>query len=298
MAGRSRKLGVGLVGGIAALSLLAACGGGGGDDAEALPLDEQVGFDGDAVYERRAKVENIVRECMQAQGFEYTPVDPRAEEAALTGTRGLSKDEFEEQYGYGITTLYEERLQLAASSPNAAYRSSLSEADRDAYDRALNGGDPTATFEVALDTGEFSILGGCLREATEKVFGGAELLSTLETELAEVEERATNDGRMIAAIEKWAACMRDRGYDYEFPEQIDVVLQERLEVIVGPPDARDPDYDRAALQALQQEEVATVRADLACEEKHIEEVEDKVLAEYEREFREQHADLLSRVPPP
>ena len=39
-------------------------------------------------------------------------------------------------------------------------------------------------------------------------------------------------------------------------------------------------------------------ADIECEEEHIEAVEERVLAEYEREFREQHADELSRVSKP
>jgi hypothetical protein len=288
----------GVLAAVVALGLLAACGGGGDDEAEAQSLDEQVGLDGNAVFERQAKAENLIQQCMARQGFEYVPVDPREQEAALTGARGLSKDDFEEQYGYGITTLYEQRLEQAASNPNTRIRNTLTESERIAYDRTLNGGDPTATFAVALDTGDFSHLGGCLREATEQVFGGADILATLETELAEVEERALNDPRMVEAIDEWSACMSDAGYDFEFPEDVDRVLQQQLEEIVGPPEARNPDFDREALLALQSEEVAMVRADIKCEEQHIADVEDKVLAEYEAEFREQHADFLNRVPPP
>ena len=88
----------------------------------------------------------------------------------------MSKDDFEKQYGYGITTLYEQRHKLAVAGPNKAIRDSLSEADRKAYDQSLYGDDPTATFVDALDTGDYSRLGGCIKTATDKVFGGADVL--------------------------------------------------------------------------------------------------------------------------
>ena len=51
-------------------------------------------------------METDVAACMKAQGFEYTPVDPVAARAALTGKSNLSDEEFQQQFGYGIATLY------------------------------------------------------------------------------------------------------------------------------------------------------------------------------------------------
>ena len=101
---------------------------------------------------------------------------------------------------------------------------------------------------------------------------------------------------MVDAIDAWACCMRDAGYSLTDPDEVDVVLQTRLEEIVGPPDAPNADFDRAALLALQREEVAMVTTDIACEEQHIAAVEEKVRVEYERAFRERNADLLAKVP--
>lgn len=76
---------------------------------------------------------------MRAQGFEYTPVDPFARQQAVTGkARGN-----------------------AQSDPNDRIRKALTGADRAAYDRALWGENPGVTFAEALDTGDFSELGGC-----------------------------------------------------------------------------------------------------------------------------------------
>jgi hypothetical protein len=291
---------------VVALGLLAACGGDGGGDEEAnVTVDQQVGLEGDAILERQTKAENLIAGCMKAQGFEYTPVNAVEQRAELVGSRNLSEEEFNRQFGYGITTLFEKRLQQKANGPNQAYRNSLSESQRAIYDRALFGDDPTATFDVALDTGDFSRLGGCTKQAAEQVFGGAQLVETLTAKLDELDERILSDSRMTKAVDKWSECMSDKGYDVAAQDDVDVVLENKLEAIVGPVETvtapapgAQPTWDQEALKALQREEVEMVQADLECEEEHIAGVEEKVRAEYEREFREQNAGLLQQVPKP
>jgi hypothetical protein len=285
------------------LLVLAACGGG-GEAAEAIGLDEEVGLDGDGLVERQKQAENLIRDCMKAQGFDYVPVDPVAQQAALVGRSGMSTEDFEKQFGYGITTLYEQRLGQTALGPNKEIRDRLGEADRAAYDRALYGDDPTATLAVALEHGDFTRLGGCVKVAADKVFGGTALVQTLQTKLDEVDEKIVADARMVKAIAKWSQCMREAGFSgLSEPDEVDAVLEKKLEDIVGPPEERkapapgqEPDYDRAALDALQREEVAMVAADLACEKKGLVEVEEEVEAQYFAEFREENADLMGRVP--
>jgi hypothetical protein len=238
---------------------------------------------------------------MKEQGFDYVPVDPNAQQAALTGAQGMSEADFEKQYGYGITTLYEQRRQLAIAGPNKTIRDSLSEPDRKAYDKALHGDDPTATFYDAVDTGDFTRLGGCLKTATEQVFGGADVLTSLSAKLDELDEKIRADARMVKAVKDWSACMREAGFDgLEEQEEVDEVLAQKLEAIVGSPEeiaetGGSSKYDKAALTALQQEEVAMVAADIKCEEEHVEDVEEEVTAEYEADFREQNTALLSKV---
>ena len=308
MGGRSRR---GLVAvGLASLLVgLAGCGDDGGtakqDAAEKeQSLEEQIGLDDErGIGLKQAAAENLIRDCMKAQGFDYVPQDPAAQEAALLGGQPMSKEDFEKQYGYGITTLYEQRRKLAVAGPNKAYRDALSEADRKAYDKALHGDDPTATFFDALDSGDFSRLGGCLKTATDQVFGGADVLQTLSAKLDELDQKMRADARMVAAVKEWTACMREAGFDgLEEQEEVDAVLKEKLEAIVGSPGdlakagGTEADYDKAALAALQKEEVAIVKADIECEEEHVADVEENVTAEFEETFRHENSGLLEKVP--
>lgn len=287
----------------AAMLLFAACGGSSGGSGSSV--EDELGFNSAGLLERQVVVENLLRDCMRAQGFEYVPVDPAAQRTALTGTANLTEEEFERQYGYGLTTLYERRVSQSAAGPNVATRNSLSPAQRTAYDRALFGANIGVTFDVAADQGEYGQLGGCTKEATEQSFGGPELLRTMASKLDELDARILADPLMVKAVTQWRDCMRVDGYELADPDQVDVVLKRRLEQIVGPPDravvpgtAATAPYDKGALLALQREEVAMVAADIACERRHISPVEDKVREQYERTFREQNASLLARVPRP
>jgi hypothetical protein len=281
---------------VAVLVPLSACGGG-SSSSELPPVEEQLGLEQDGILQREGKAENLIRDCMKAQGFDYVPMDPVAEQARLTGQSGMSEEDFNKQYGYGITTLYDKRVALPPG-PNEAIRDALSDTDKQAYDRALYGDDPNATFFDAVDSGDFSHLGGCTKQATEQVFGGLQVFQTLQDKLDQLDEQILADPRMVAAVSKWSACMHQAGYDLAAQDDVDAVLRAKLQAIVGPPDNPNPDYDHAALAALQRDEVSMVTADLSCEKKDITKVEEKVRAEYEATFREQNADLMKQVPPP
>ena len=273
--------------------LASACGGG----STKAKVEDELGLDPEGIIARQIKIENAIRDCMKSQGFEYVPVDPVAQRPGLTGQNGFSEDEFEKAYGYGITTLFEQRRNIPAD-PNTAIRNGLSAADQTAYTRALSGEFADATFAVAADTGDYSRLGGCTRQATESVFGGAEVLQNLTAKLDELDQRIVSDPRMQKATAKWSDCMRTTGYDLPEPDQVDAVLQKRLDAIVGPANDRKADYDKAALATLQHDEVVTVAADKDCERKYIQKVEDGVRTEYEVTFREQNAGLLNKVVKP
>jgi hypothetical protein len=273
------------------------------DEPVGAIVEDVLGFTTEGMLARQARAEVLVRDCMKAQGFEYVPIDPAAQRAELLGAAGVTEEDFERQFGYGITTLYEQRrAQKKKLGPNEAIRARLNEAERAAYDRALYGDHPDATFDKVLDTGDFTQLGGCTREAADKVFGGAETVQTLQKKLDELDEAILADARMVEAVKQWSNCMREAGYPgLSEQDEVDTVLQKKLEAIVGPPDQggdTEPTYDKAALAALQREEVAMVRADIACERQHITAVEEKVRAEYERDFREKNADLMAKVPRP
>jgi hypothetical protein len=239
---------------------------------------------------------------MKAQGFDYTPVDPFAQQQALTGKARLTDEEFIEQFGYGISTLFGRAG--AQSDPNERIRRSLPSADRAAYDRALWGDNPGATFAEAVDSGHFAQLGGCTKEASEAIFGGGAVLAALVQKLDDLDGRILEDQRMERAEEKWSECMLEKGYRYADPGDVDGAIEERFGSIVGsgvrpgtsppPPGAS---YDRAALAELQHDEVKVANADLACEQREITPVELVVRPQYEKAFRQENNRLLVRVRP-
>ena len=295
--------------GLACLPLLAGCGG--SNDRAATPpqnaatggtVEDQLGFTRKGVAAASAKVENAIAACMKADGFDYIPTDPVAQQAALTGRANMSDEEYEKQFGYGITTLYGRGT--AQTDPNATIRSQLAEADRAAYDRALSGGKPEQTFALAVDTGEFTELGGCTKRATDTAFGGTQLLQTLQRKLDELDDSIVADQRMVRAIEAWRGCVKAAtGEQYEDAEAIEDEITQRFEGLVGgvvPPGqvAADPtQVDTAALRDLQQDELDLFAKDLACENEHIAPVETRVRQEKETQFRTENAELLRKVKP-
>jgi hypothetical protein len=284
-------------------TLFAGCGSSGNSAANHTELEDQLGFSQSGIVERQSRVEGAIRDCMKAQGFEYIPVDPFAQRAALTGKARMSDEEFTKQFGYGISTLFGRGNEQ--SDPNDRIRKSLSTADRAAYDRTLYGDSPGLTFAEAADSDATNELGGCTRQATDQVFGGTAVLSSLQKKLDGLDERVREDQRMVKAIENWSACMTEEGFRYSDPEDIDSDILKKFEGVVGvgvrpgatvPPD-KGTSYDRAALADLQSEEVRIANADTKCEKKEITPVENKVRPQYEAEFRQQNRQLLSRVKP-
>jgi hypothetical protein len=286
------------------VALLPGCsGGGGGNDNSDETIDQQLGLEGDAIYTRQRRAEDFVAECMKRQGWDYTPIDPVQQRAELVGSRNLSEEDFNQQFGYGITTLFEKRLSQSALGPaNQATYDALSDQNKVLYDRALYGDDKTATFADALDTGDFSRLGGCLKEATDKVFGGANVIQDVTSKLDELDNEILQDARMVKAVQDWSDCMAKKGYDFGAQDDVDAFLENRLEAIVGPVEeakapepGQPPEWDEKALDQLKRDEVALVKDDIACEDKYIAKTEEKVRAEYERSFREKNAALLNQV---
>jgi hypothetical protein len=291
--------------GLACLVLIAGCGA---EAPKPKPQDaggsveDQLGFTRKGILTAQAKVENGIAACMKAQGFDYIPTDPVAVQAALTGKPNMSDAEYEQQFGYGISTLYGRGN--AQSDPNAKYRATLSPINQTAYDQALTGGNPEQTFFHAVDTGDFSQLGGCTKSVTDKAFGGTGLLNTLQHKLDDLDDSILADQRMVKANAAWTKCMQDAtGETFEDSEAIEDEIRAAFEKIVGPPPPPGEvapatgEVDKAALSDLQRRELDLSNKDVSCEKQHVTPVEDVVRKEKETQFKETNADLLARVKP-
>jgi hypothetical protein len=162
---------------VTAALALAACGGGergdggreqrgGGRERAPAPvveLEDQLGFSSAGILEQQTRVEASIRDCMRQNGFDYVPIDPFAQQTIVSKAARLSDEDFINQFGYGISTLWG-RGSGREVDPNERIRAGLGAADRKAYDRVLWGDHPRVTFVDAVDSGDLTRLGGCTRK--------------------------------------------------------------------------------------------------------------------------------------
>ncbi|MGI9098783.1 MAG: hypothetical protein ACR2H2_09895 [Solirubrobacteraceae bacterium] len=285
---------------LVASALLAACGGSAAPppkpESQGGSVEDQLGFTHRGLATVRPQVEDELATCMKAEGFEYVPIPVAPTQAA--GRPDLSDEEFDKLFGYGISTLPPDAA--AADDPNTRIRGRLASAELRAYHEALTGGRPELTFYEAVDSGEFTDIGGCTKRAAESAFKVAStLLVTLQRALDELDESIAADPRMVRADERWSRCMLDvAGKSYEDSDAVEDDIRARLQELSERSDATgNGSLDAAALKRLQRLEIEFAHEDNACDRKHLLPVEDVVRAEFEAAFRERHADLLRMVPP-
>ena len=176
----------------------------------------------------------------------------------------LARKSSSKQYGFGISTLYtgQPRNLTEGYSParvglgerNVQIFKKLSPADQVAYNRALLGENTDATFAVALELENFSRCGGCTLKAIKQVFKPEQLKATYYNPK---DALINKDPRMKAALRKYAEKMREAGFDYNHPDEVETDIRERLDAITGgktvPVEQMSPEQ-QAALKKLQEYE--------------------------------------------
>lgn len=269
-----------------------ACGGSGGSNAEgdtattaAAELESLASFLGypsgddpeaaQVFYEAQEQdLQELIRDCMVEQGFEYVPfVYPQPE-----GAFGpFDQVEYAREQGFGITTWYgNEELQSTTTGvevvdPNQEIVSAMSESESTAYYEALYGPPDQGTPEVDESTGETIYVqegfgAGCQGQASEAIYGGQNrAYEEMSTELEDMYTRMQADPRITEANTEWVSCMSDRGHEYEslekMYESVYEDFQKRFEAIVGPNGGYvDP------LAGMSEAEIEALFADMTDEE--------------------------------
>lgn len=234
------------------ISLVSACGGENGDLTAQQPksLEERLFSGNEADF---AKQQQLIRECMVGQGFEYTPADTR--DAGGPPRPDPDSEDFVKEYGFGISTLFSSEIRFDPSDdPNSVYRNSLSDSQKKAYDLALYGqsfGDGTFSSSgggavVAIPIGggpgseggedgpKLAAPAGCVGEALKATGVDTSLPdSGLFDELNDLEDRIKADPKMVAAMKKWSACMADAGYQYRDRDAAIKELREEFGELTG-----------------------------------------------------------------
>lgn len=235
------------------------------------------------------KVEAAIAECMRDQGFEYVAADYRTVRRGMNADKslpGMSEEEFIEQYGFGVSTMYTGQApqltegyspgRVGLGERNVAIFKSLSPADQIAYNRALLGENADATFAVALEIENFSRCGGCTRKAIEKVFKPDDLKPTYYNSK---DALINKDPRMKAALRKFSEKMRDADFDYNHPDDVETDIRDRLYAITGGemiPVAQMTPEQQAALTKLQEYERRVGAISFKLQEDIFEPVEEQI----------------------
>jgi hypothetical protein len=247
------------------------------------PGTEEFGLTKEELVRSIEAVEALIATCMSEAGFEYIAVDYDTVRKGMSADKalpGVTDEQFVAQYGYGISTLYTGHppqlsevataAQIGLGEENVRIFNSLSPADQVAYNLTLFGKNTDATFAVSLEAEDFSRTGGCTRTAVEQVFTREQLSATYSNPKDALLEQ---DPRMIAAVKEFSDCVREAGFSYNHPNEIEADIKNRLDGITkgAPIESLSPDA-RAALTQLQGEERAVAVVATECEAEIIEPV--------------------------
>jgi hypothetical protein len=355
-----------------AISIVAACGGGGSGvdpttgesteestSAESSDGETMADFFGygtedpeaaEAEYrEQEARIQEAIRQCMAEAGFEYQPILP-PDSAFMVGEE-WDEEEYVRAQGFGITTWYGNEEEFAGVEeewidPNQEMLEAMSESEATAWNEALYGtqeeNEALMETEVDPETGEeFQTMTGygpgCNGEAYEAEYGdmagSEELWAEIQPAMDEMYQQVEADPRIVELNEEWAACMAEKGYEYEsmtaMQEEVYTDFQERFDAIVGPNDGfADPfagwteeeinaffeektqeevdaffaaaeeeaqqNVDMEAIAALQQEEIDLAVADYECRGDYWETYQE-VSEEYEVDFVAENRAVLEQI---
>ena len=205
-----------------------------------------------ARYERQElEAQQLIRQCMAQQGWEYTPFVPDFGEEVFFGPGDdLSREEWVAQYGFGISTTFTEQFDQDFSveenldptdDPNFIYRDSLTPAEQIAYDRALYGSFDFDESDIEYGEDGNPIFpefepSGCFDEAYGELFGGFggeggeievvyEELGPLYEELF---QRIEADPRVVELKGAWSGCMGEAGYTFAGQDDMYMSIEERM----------------------------------------------------------------------
>jgi hypothetical protein len=262
----------------------------GSDPAQdGLPGTEEFGLSKRELVRKIEAVEEEIAKCMREHGFEYIAADYKTVRRGMSADKslpGLSERQFIAQHGFGIATLYTGKApQLAEGySPgktglgeeNVRIFKNLSAADQVAYNRALFGENTDATFAVAIENEDFSRCGGCTRTAIARVFDPDQLKASYYNPK---DALINKDPRMKKALRQFAAEMREAGYDYDHPDDVEPDIKKRLYAITGGPavpvEKLSPE-SQGALKELQAYERAVAKICFDLQTKIFEPVEEEI----------------------
>jgi hypothetical protein len=139
---------------------------------------------------------------------------------------------------------------------------------------------------IALEIENFARCGGCTLKAIEQVFEPEQLKATYYNPKDAI---INNDPRMKAALREFSEEMREEGFDYNHPDEVETDIRNRLAEITGgetiPVEQMTPEQ-QAALKKLHEYEKRVAVISFELQEEIFEPVEEQIEKEmYAREVK-------------
>lgn len=238
------------------------------------------------------RVEELISRCMRDEGFQYIAVDNATVRAGMTADKrlpGISEEDFITRHGFGIATFYTGQppqlstgynpARVGLGERNIQYFRSLPAADQVSYNRALLGQNTNVTFAIALEIENFAGTGGCTRKAVEQVFKPDQLTATYYNPQ---DALINNDRRMKAALLEYARAMKQAGFDYNHPDEVEPDIRTRLAALTNGGTllvSAMTAEQRAALKRLQEYELAVATRSFRLQEDRLKPVEERIQQE-------------------
>lgn len=260
--------------------------------AQASQATEEFGLTPRELVQAIERVEELISRCMRDEGFQYIAVDNATVRAGMTADKnipGVGEREFVNRYGFGISTVYTGQppqlttgyspARVGLGERNIQYFRSLPAADQVSYNRALLGQNTNVTFATALEIENFAGTGGCTRKAVEQVFKPEQLTANYYNPQ---DALINNDRRMKAALLEYARAMKQAGFDYNHPDEIEPDIRARLAALTNGGTllvSAMTAEQRTALKRLQDFELAVAARSFRLQEDRLNPVEERIQQE-------------------
>lgn len=260
------------------------------------PLSEYLDPEQTADDSRIKKSEQVIKECMEEQGFEYTMVEPTSDGNGEDQKTAPSR-EWVKQHGHGgVENTFrgvDASEQARVSDPNSAYVDGLPAAEADTYYAAMFG-DPESTFDSQTPDGRDA---GCVAKANHDVPLIAQgTVPPIVDETREFRNSLRSDPRIVAIDKEWATSMAQSGYPGRTQRLDDDggdLAKEVTEYASAHPQATLDDPKVAKMHAA---EIAWALADWDCaDQMHYEKRIYATLADLEKDYIAEHKGELEEA---
>ena len=254
--------------------------------------------------DRRRQQQEITKQCMAAEGFEWVVILPPATPEGMTGEPserwdGLTRAEFVDAWGYGISTA----LGLDGAPVAGVPGSTSAEPGPSAPDAnaVVWGGlppDRQAAYLAALH-GEEGGDGGCLQQGLALSFESPDATVTEQFRAMNesVEQRLVADPQAAVAVDRYRLCLEEAGFgNIAHPGAGDDLIRRRLDeqVWLENPASGERFLKADALKKLQRFELVLSAAELPCRAT-FELAEEAARILLERQAIKDHPDLVEQV---